>query len=47
MRYNKKEYYIKLLVQHKSNIQATWKVLNSIIKKGTAKSAYPKPLKKK
>ena len=41
IRANKKDYYQKQLEQHKGNIQATWKTLNSIIKKGKSTSGYP------
>jgi hypothetical protein len=41
IRFNKKEYYHRLLEQQRSNIQGTWKILNSIIKKGTGKKDYP------
>ncbi len=40
IRSSKKDYY-KLLDKHKNNIQSTWKVLNSIIKKNTGKIDYP------
>ncbi len=41
IRSSKKDYYNKLLDKHKNNIQSTWKVLNSIIKKNTGKIDYP------
>ncbi len=41
IRFSKKDYYNKLLDKHKNNIQTTWKVLNSIIKKNTGKVDYP------
>ncbi len=41
IRSSKKNYYNKLLDKHKNNIQSTWKVLNSIIKKNTGKIDYP------
>lgn len=46
MRTNKKVYYHQLLNQYRSNIQGTWKVLNSMIKKGTGKTEYPNFYKK-
>ncbi len=41
IRFSKKDYYNKLLDKHNNNIQTTWKVLNSIIKKNTGKVDYP------
>ncbi len=41
IRFSKKAYYNKLLDKHKNNIQTTWKVLNSIIKKKTGKVDNP------
>ena len=39
IRFNKRSYYHDLLVQHKNNIQGTWKVLNSIIRNGKINEA--------
>lgn len=41
IRNSKKEYYTKLLIEHKQNIQGTWKVLNSVIHKRKYKGEYP------
>lgn len=41
MRSNKKEHYHKLLEQYRSNTQGTWRVLKSLIKKGTGKADKP------
>lgn len=41
IRSNRHLYYHNMLEQHKNNIQSTWKVLNSIIKKQTNKNDYP------
>lgn len=41
LRFSKKDYYLKLLYRYKSNTQATWKVLNIIIKEYTGKIDYP------
>lgn len=41
IRVSKKDYSSKLLDKHKNNIQATWEVLNSTIKKNTGKVDYP------
>ena len=46
IRVKKKDYYHQQLEQHKSNIQGTWKILNSIIKKGKVKNVYPNQFKK-
>ena len=46
IRNSKKDYYHKLLEQHKNNIQGTWKILNGIIKKGNVKPSYPNFVKK-
>ena len=41
IRSSKKDYYHIQLQQQRGNIQATWKTLNSIIRKGTGKGEYP------
>ena len=41
IRTSKRDYYHNQLEQHKGNTKATWKVLNNIIKKNTAKREYP------
>ena len=41
IRTSKKDYYHKQLEQQKGNIQAIWKTLNHIIRKGTGKGEYP------
>lgn len=46
IRKSKKDYYYKILDQHKSNIQGTWKILNSIIKKGTSNINLPNHINK-
>ena len=42
IRYSEKSHYNKLLENHKNDIKGTWKILNSIIKKGNlTTSNYP------
>ena len=41
IRHKKKDYYHNELEQHRCNTQATWKILNSIIKKGHVSNNYP------
>ena len=36
-----KEYYMKVLEQEKHNIKGTWKILNSIIRKGQKSTSFP------
>ena len=36
-----KNYYINLLEQEKNNVKGTWKILNTIIRKGKRSSNYP------
>ena len=36
-----KKIYIKLLEQEKKNVKGTWKILNTIIRKGKRSSNYP------
>ena len=42
IRFSERLHYNKLLEAHKSNIKATWQVLNSVIKKGVSDTGYPK-----
>lgn len=46
IRTSKKEYYLTLLEQSRSNTQETWRILNSIIKKGSKNKNYPDYFKK-
>uniref|UniRef100_A0A669C5X4 Reverse transcriptase domain-containing protein n=1 Tax=Oreochromis niloticus TaxID=8128 RepID=A0A669C5X4_ORENI len=46
IRTSKKEYYHTLLEQNRSNTQETWRILNSIIKKGSKNKNYPDYFKK-
>ncbi len=47
IRTRKKEYYHTLLEQNRSNTQDTWRVLNSIIKKGSKKKGLSRILYKR
>ena len=40
-----KNYYINLLEQEKNNVKGTWKILNTIIRKGKRSSNYPDSFK--
>lgn len=41
IRANKKNHYHKWLEQYRSNVQGTWRVINSIMKKCSEKAEYP------
>ena len=46
IRTSKKDYFHKLLDQHRNNIKETWKILNGLIKKSTRNAEYPNFFKK-
>uniref|UniRef100_A0A3B3H5U1 Reverse transcriptase domain-containing protein n=1 Tax=Oryzias latipes TaxID=8090 RepID=A0A3B3H5U1_ORYLA len=46
IRNSKKQYYHKLIEQHKLHMQETWKIINKLTKKNNKKQEYPSYFKK-